>query len=390
MMSRWGTCVGLAAFALPLLGLLAACSSSSSGSAVDTAAAGDAGTSDANSADASLAPNPIKSLPAGWNEVRPGGRTACSDGSPFAFYVRPGTIDRVVFEFSGGGACWNATTCGFAGQLFSKNVDPAELPWAGGAAPGIYDHANPDNPFRDWHHVFVPYCTGDIHWGDNVAKYSDTLSISHVGAVNARAALDWLYANVLHTENVMMTGCSAGGYGSIMWTPYVRQHYGTGTPVAQFSDSAAGVITSDFFSTIQESWRYDKVLPGFVPGLEKVENVRALSAVYKGVGSLYPDVPLAEFNTNFDEIQSYFFSVLGGGDVNQWSAKMRAEITDMQASVPSFRGITGPGYQHCIINQKEFYSASFGGVKLTDWIKKRIANEPVANSDCGSQCGAPK
>jgi len=376
--------LAISVLTLTIVGLVNACGPSSSGPAPDGSA--DAGGDVATAGDAGAAPNPIKVLPAGWNEVRPGGRTACSDGSPFSFYVRPGTVDRVVFEFAGGGACWNATTCSFASSLFTKNVIPAELPWAGGAAPGIYDHANADNPFRDWHHVFVPYCTGDIHWGDNVAAYSDTLTIAHAGAVNARAALDWLYTNVPRSENIMMTGCSAGGYGSMMWTPYVRQHYGAGTAVAQFSDSAAGVISADFFSTIQESWRYDKALPSFVPGLENAANVRALSSLYKGVGSFYPNVPLAQFNTNSDEVQSYFFTTLGGANAKQWTDKMRGEIADLQSNVTSFRAITAPGRQHCIINRDEFYTAAFDGVKLTDWIKKRIANESVANFDCGSKC----
>ncbi len=29
-----------------------------------------------------------------------------------------------------------------------------------GVATGIRDHLDPRNPLREWHHVFVPYCTG--------------------------------------------------------------------------------------------------------------------------------------------------------------------------------------------------------------------------------------
>lgn len=338
-------------------------------------------------------PNPIRALPAGWTEVTPGGRTACSDGSPFRFYVRPGTVDRVVFEMSGGGACWDSLTCGFASQLFSKNVDPAKLPWVvpgGTRPPGIYDHEAADNPFRDWHHVFVPYCTGDVHWGDNLAKYTDSLTIAHVGAVNARAALDWLYGNVPRTEKVMVTGCSAGGYGAIMWAPYVRQHYGTSAAVYQLADSAAGTITPDFFSKIRDSWRFGAALPAFVPGLSKPDDVTSLSALYGAIGRFYPDVPLAQYNTTYDETQSYFFTALGGGDVKAWSTAMRAEVSGIVASTPSFRAITAPGYQHCILNRPDLYTATFDGERLVDWISRRIDDKPVTNHDCGENCGAPK
>jgi hypothetical protein len=370
---------------LLLLGLLASCSTGATDAPASAAVdAGDAGAKETGAVDAG-ATNPINALPSGWNEIRPGGRTACSDGSPFSFFVRPGRVDRVLFEFSGGGGCWSASTCGFASSLFSKNVDPAKLPWADGSSPGVYDKSNADNPFRDWHHVYVPYCTGDVHWGDNVATYSDAVTIAHVGAVNARAALDWLYANVPKPQNLMLTGCSAGGYASIFWTPHVRQHYGAGTPITQFSDGAAGVIGNDFFASIQASWRYDKALASFVPGLQDTGKIDALSSLYQSVGNFYPDVPLAQFNTSFDEIQSFFFTTLGGGNnVAQWSTMMRAEVALVASTVPSFRSITAAGKQHCIINQPEFYTASFDGVKLTDWLKKRIANEPVSSHDCGN------
>ena len=41
----------------------------------------------------------------------------------------------------------------------------------GGTGRGIYDDTDPRNPFGDWYHVFIPYCTGDLHWGDAVATY---------------------------------------------------------------------------------------------------------------------------------------------------------------------------------------------------------------------------
>ena len=28
---------------------------------------------------------------------------------------------------------------------------------------GFLDTANPDNPFKDWTIVYVPYCTGDLN-----------------------------------------------------------------------------------------------------------------------------------------------------------------------------------------------------------------------------------
>src|SRR4051812_18484919 len=62
-------------------------------------------------------------LHAGWNEFKPGGDTLCARGGEYAFWVRPGTVNKVLIEFSGGGACWNETTCSVAGSVFQDSVE---------------------------------------------------------------------------------------------------------------------------------------------------------------------------------------------------------------------------------------------------------------------------
>src|SRR5688572_13740504 len=105
-----------------------------------------------------------------WQTIEPGGATLCSDGSPFRFFVHPGSSERLLVEFEGGGGCWSAETC--AMEIFTRRIttDP-ELARRLGLLVGIYDRANPDNPFRDWTHVYVPYCTGDLHWGNAERAY---------------------------------------------------------------------------------------------------------------------------------------------------------------------------------------------------------------------------
>ncbi|MEO8359601.1 MAG: esterase, partial [Vicinamibacteria bacterium] len=45
-----------------------------------------------------------------WETVVPGGDTICSDGSPFRFFVYRSDPSKLLIEFEGGGACWNAAT----------------------------------------------------------------------------------------------------------------------------------------------------------------------------------------------------------------------------------------------------------------------------------------
>ena len=67
---------------------------------------------------------PLASMkPGRWEEMRPGGATMCSRGTPFAFYVRRGRTDRVILEFMGGGACWSLKTCGLQKSTFRETID---------------------------------------------------------------------------------------------------------------------------------------------------------------------------------------------------------------------------------------------------------------------------
>ena len=308
----------------------------------------------------------ILNLPPGWNAIEPGGETTCSRGDPFKYFVRPGTANRLVVEFRGGGACWNATTCSAGGEFFQETVseDPT--------AAGIRDHENPDNPFGDWHHVYIPYCTGDIHWGDNVATYgegSSSVTIQHKGAVNVRAALDWIYENVPAPEKIFVTGCSAGAYGSIMWSAHLREHYKNAS-VVQFGDSGAGIITETFFTDSLPSWKPEGAFPTWIPEFDPAE-------LYERIGAHYPDMRLSQYNTVHDDGQIFFFKEMGGGGAEEWSDALKASIADLEASTPNFRSFLAPGSEHCVLWRPEFYTVESNGTRLVQWLDELVNGEPL-------------
>ncbi len=334
----------------------------------------------------------IFSLQAGWNTIEPGGDTVCSRGTPYRYFVRPGKVNKLVVEFRGGGACWNDLTCGFAESLFQEEADAD--PWVveEDQASGIYDHARDDNPFKDWHHVYIPYCTGDIHWGNHEMTYGSGASqftIQHKGAVNAKAALDWTFQHVSAPEQVMVTGCSAGAYGSIMWSAHVRDHYEK-AKVLQLADSGAGVITETFFQDSFPSWKPEGSYPTWIPGVVP-EDITRLPQLYQAIGGAYPDMLLSQYNTQYDEDQSFYFSAMGGGDTHEWAKQMNAHVGEIGETTPNFAAYLAGGYKHCIIPTDDFYTVESGGVKLVDWIGEMIEGKQPADVACeGTACGAPK
>lgn len=333
----------------------------------------------------------VPELPEGWTEFKPGGESLCSRGTEFSFWVRPGKLNKVVLEFIGGGACWNQVTCSIAGQIFSPDVESVRGAIEENMPVGIYDHENPDNPVADWHHVLIPYCTGDIHWGDAFVDYGGDVTIHHRGATNARAVLDWMYANYQAPEQLLVTGCSAGSYGSAMWAPYAAEHYPE-TRVVQLGDSGAGVVTKEFFEQSFPKWNAEAAFPTWMPALDptKVDvTTLSLADLYATVANHYPKHRFAEYNTAFDENQRFYYGAMGGADAD-WSPNMFASLEEIESRAPAFGSFVAPGEQHCILGYENFYTVNVEGVRLVDWLRAHLEGESPADVACsGAACEAP-
>ncbi len=328
-----------------------------------------------------------------WNEFSPGGGAVCADGSAYAYYVYPGTVNKVVIDFQGGGACWDDETCsspqdpeiGADGFYVASVSGP---PAAG--ASGIYDRDHELNPFADWHHVFIPYCTGDVHWGNSTVSYrgpGGEIEVRHKGAVNARAVLSWVFSEFEAPETVFVTGCSAGAYGSIMWTPLIKEHY-LGADVYQLGDSGAGISTERYVASGLNRWNIEGALPSFVPGLDPKETdvlqVGYLNTVYSAIGRHYPDAVVSQYNTLFDGVQSFFYELMGG-EPREWSGKMKASLEAVGDSADNFYAYTADyardpesgATPHCIIPRPEFYTLETNGVPFIRWLSDMVAGRNV-------------
>jgi hypothetical protein len=339
-------------------------------------------------APASPTPSPTASptvpdLAAGWTKIEPGGDTICSQGTPYAYYVHPGTVNRLVVYFQGGGACWNDFTCSNPDMYFDNTVDESDNPenWTG----GIGDLDNPDNPFKDWFLVFIPYCTADIHWGDNSQTYTigdEDTTLYHKGFVNVSAVLDWIEANFEKPEKIFVSGCSAGSYGSAMGAPYIHELY-PDVPFYQLGDAGAGVITDDFFASGFPNWGAVANIPDWIPALDIPWTEITMAKWYIALANYYSEDRWSQYNTAHDVDQIFFYSAMGG--TGDWSDLMLASIQDIQDNAPNFHSYTAPGEIHCITGADIFYTREVEGVKLVDWVDAMVNDEAwddVMCTDC--------
>lgn len=301
-----------------------------------------------------------------WIEISPGGDTICSRGTPYSFYVRGGRPDRVIVDFQGGGACWDDFTCSVADALFSDSVGGLErfLSFSDQAAGSFFD-PDPSNPFADWTLIHVPYCSGDIHWGDATVEYDGDLTIHHRGFVNARSALDWIETHFAGPEKIFVSGCSAGAYGAILHSAFLAQHYAD-SQVAVLADSGAGIITDSFLNDSLPNWNAQANIPSFVDGLDVPINQLTLPDLYINIARQFPQHRFAQTAAAYDADQIFFYGAMGG-DRHAWPTQFQSSLTRIESEVPNFRAYVPPGSMHCATPYPFFSTRTVNGVKLVDW-----------------------
>lgn len=154
-----------------------------------------------------------------WMEVP---TSFCGNGSASGVGILPGTDpSQVAVFFAGGGACWNIWSCGneeftthirtnYDEEVFLRDLEVIE------ESP-ILDRD--EGPLREATVVFVPYCTGDFHAGDNIMEYyplTPNDRTYHRGAHNVREYIKSFEEWFPRVSTFYLLGVSAGGYGAML------------------------------------------------------------------------------------------------------------------------------------------------------------------------------
>jgi hypothetical protein len=321
-------------------------------------------------------------LAPGWTKIEPGGDTICAKGTPYAYFVHPGTVNRLAVYFDGGDICWSDATCSLLNTSYIT-VDDSDNPkkWT-----GIFDLDNPDNPFRDWFWVFVPYCTADLHWGNSTWTYhwggADTV-IHHKGFVNVTAVLGWIEDNFEKPEKILVWGSSAGSGGAIVHAAYIREIY-PDVPLYEVGDSGAGVISEDLLESGFPNWGSRENLLNWIPALQVPLSELTMAKLYIALANYYPNTRWAQYNTAHDVIQAFSYATTGGSS-GDWSQLMLASIREIQDNAPNFHSYTAPGAIHCNTASDIFYTREVNGVRFRDWVDAMVNDEAwddVMCTDC--------
>ena len=269
--------------------------------------------------------------PTGWNWYPIDG-AVCRDGSPNGIYVHFTTSDKLLIYLEGGGACSNAGFCHFNPQ----NVDTvlsgdgqtvlgtalACVPgrqqpgaYSLGALSGIFDTANAENPFKDWNMVYIPYCTGDVHFGTkkNGTVPGLTTPQQFVGYLNMQKFVGRIVPTFKDkVDRVVITGASAGSFGAALNLSMVQDSFGNDARVDALLDSGAPFSDKYMPACMQkrwrESWGFSESLPSDCTECRQADGggfIKMADFLIKK----HPNSTLAAVSAIHDEVIRLFFSV---------------------------------------------------------------------------------
>ena len=297
-----------------------------------------------------------------WISIRPDD-CECSDGSPFELWERPADPTKVLLFLEGGGACFSAETCSPFSPTYTKSLTLGEAPRAG----GIFDAGNPENPFAGYSIVYVPYCTGDVHLGDRVNEYSDSLTISHTGFDNASKGLDTVIADYPDVQQLVVAGSSAGSIPVPAFAGLAADALPDAEIVAFGDASGAYPDIPELNAQLGAEWGALANVPDWPVNEGLTPEEWSFPGLYVQAGTQHPEITFARFDNAFDGVQTFFSGLLDvdGSDLLGMIDATEAQIESAGVPVASY---IAPGDDHTILGSNDLYDLEVEGVRLVDFL----------------------
>jgi len=343
---------------LPLI-VLAGCGGST---ADEPTAAADTGTPSGNEttgedvvvppSDVAANKDPITAPDETWEWIPIAG-TKCANGSETGIGVNlTNKSKKVVVYLMGGGACWDATTCGLglAANLngYGKGNFDSDIGKYGTTGP--FARTDPDNPFKDYSFIFVPYCTGDVHAGNKVATYG-AKQYHHVGYVN----MTYNFERIVPTlkargiDYAVISGSSAGGFGALWNFPRFQDALGSGTHVDIIDDGGPPLRPAYMPTSLQQTWNNSWGLNTTTPaGCEKCNATDGYHNAIEFFATKYPGHRASLISSYQDQVIRGYFQISG--------PKMEEGLKDFADNViskaPDWRVYYVTGSKHVFLGEK--------------------------------------
>eukprot|EP01079_Euglenida_sp_SAG-EU17-18_P003943 gene3943-722_t len=317
-------------------------------------------------------------------------------------YANPGSKKLAIY-LEGGGACFNAFTCNTAANDGHPGA-PANA--------GEFSTTDKRNPYADFNWIWVPYCTGDVHIGQNNETFEGSAR-TFWGRYNLQRILGSAKATWPSLDNIVLTGESAGGFGTVSNYDYVRRPIYTtllcaadlpatnmlacrsdgAWPLSTWSDAPHGALVDDsgpvlddqtvmpcLIENWRQNWNMNASLP---PGCPCIGDQGNLVPVWKYTQSKWPHDGIGLISSINDATIGLFFSfgLHGCSDPLPSSySLLPGGLNRLAASGIPVYMIPGTVHTHTGSNP-EFYTKEVNGTYMYQWIDQLVnGNATLATS----------
>jgi len=363
----------------------------------------------------------LAKLAPGFNKICPEitqeelGQPICGDGTSFSFsYTSPSqrkaNNEKIIIEFQGGGACWDNASCQQAGDRLSypQDFDNFLGLSCSAAAYGssnvngypinfLCDTTIGDVDLSTYNYILVPYCSQDVHLGDNEVEYEEGTVTYHHGAHNMMSVLKWVYRHFPNPSHILLTGCSAGGSPLPVVYDLMYHHYnsflkgGRSVNINTLMDSAVYLTPKYFINNGMVNWNVDTILKQTNFDLDQEHSVQYSTRLWEHVlsrGSMKDKWGFISHTS--DSVSIAYWQAMGAGyyddddqngDCDSWYSDIAQSFTTVQGTSKNTDIFWIDGDGHCSLGlyyglQEDGFHEWAGSIIEEKTIMKRT-NESV-------------
>ncbi|MEM7762519.1 MAG: pectin acetylesterase-family hydrolase [Pseudomonadota bacterium] len=180
------------------------------------------------------------------------GGPMCFTGNTFGMSTRDGTGSELMIFLQGGGVC---SPNGCEAVEAAEPLVPPNF--------GILSALDASNPTSDFNVAYLPYCDGSLWMGDREVDSDGDGSSDRFfrGVQNLSASLDVIVRAYPAPSKILLTGNSAGGFGTHPALPLVRKLY-PDVPIDLVNDSGVGISREGAQDILNDYWNAWHFYPG--------------------------------------------------------------------------------------------------------------------------------
>jgi hypothetical protein len=309
---------------------------------------------------------PLAATPGTWTWVDVPG-SVCNDGSPTGFAINVQDTSDLFIFFEGGGACWDYLTCVVAQLSTIGPFGATEWATREQMLPEQFDRTRTTNPFRNATMIYVPYCTGDLHIGDNVAMYpggGSTVTWNHKGLSDSTSFLSRVASTWKDPARVVVSGSSAGGFGAILLYDLTRKTW----PQSRMYliDDAGPLLEGDALPAAEkQAWISAWNIGGFIDDL-CAGCQTDFSLLNTTLTKSYPNDRMALLSSLQDATITFFFGLTPA----TFQTDLLQMVNDRLIPSQAFHPFVITGNQHTLLGTMT--TSATNGTVLEPWLDSMI------------------